>query len=58
MKTLWFVFAFSLGVIGVLGALRTVELFRTGAGLRPVQLGIAVIALILAACCLRGARTA
>jgi len=58
MRILWYVLTFFLGLIGLLGALRTVELFLTGAGLQPLQLCIAIVALVLAVVCLRNARTA
>ena len=58
MKILWYLLTAFLGLIGVLALVRTFERLAVGAGLLPVQLIIAVVMLLLAALCLRKARTA
>jgi anaerobic C4-dicarboxylate transporter len=58
MKIVFYLLTAFFGLIGVLGILRAVELLLTGAGVSPVQVLIAIIALILAVACLRKARSA
>ncbi|MGH9873305.1 MAG: hypothetical protein ACRD9S_12695 [Pyrinomonadaceae bacterium] len=57
MKILWYLLTAFLGLVGVMALLRTVERLAVGAGLLPVQLIIAVVMLLLAALCLRKARS-
>jgi hypothetical protein len=58
MKVLWYILTAFLGLTGILALIRSVERLVVGAGLLPVQLIIAVVLLLLAALCLRKARTA
>jgi hypothetical protein len=58
MKILWYFLTGVFGLFGTLAVARTVERLLSGAGLLPVQLLIALIALILAVACFRKARTA
>jgi hypothetical protein len=56
MKILFYVLTAILGLFGILAVLRTVERLMSGAGIVPVQLLIALVALILAGVCLKKAR--
>jgi len=56
MKILFYVLTAVLGLFGILAVLRTVERLMSGAGILPVQLLIALVALILAGVCLKKAR--
>ena len=56
MKILFYVLTAVVGLFGILAVLRTVERLMSGAGIVPVQLLIALVALILAGICLKKAR--
>lgn len=56
MSTLFYVLTAILGLFGILAVLRTVERLMSGAGILPVQLLLALGALILAGVCLKKAR--
>ena len=47
MKILFYLLTVICGLVGILGLLRTFEVLALGGGLRPVQILIAVAALIL-----------
>jgi len=57
MKIVWYVLTAFLGLVGALALIRTIERLVVGAGLLPAQLIIAIVMLLLAALCLRKART-
>ena len=57
MRILWYFLTALFGLIGVLAAIRTLERLASSAGLIPTQLVIAVVMLLLAALCLRKARS-
>jgi hypothetical protein len=52
MKIVFYLLTAFFGLLGILGLLRTVELLLTGAGVSPIQVLIAIIALIIAVACL------
>jgi hypothetical protein len=56
MNILWYFLTFLFGAIGVLSLLRSVELIAVGAGIKPVQIGIAAIFLLAGWQCLKKAR--
>jgi hypothetical protein len=56
VKVLFYTLTVILGLFGTLAMLRTIERLWTGAGFLPAQLLIAVIALVVAATCLKKAR--
>jgi len=57
MKIVWYLLTAFLGLVGALALIRTIERLVVGAGLLPAQLIIAIVMLLLAALCLRKART-
>jgi hypothetical protein len=56
MNILWYFLTFLTGGLGILALLRSVETLLSGAGMKPVQIGIAVIFLLLGWQCLKKAR--
>lgn len=58
MRILWYLLTTLFGLTGVLALIRTVERLTTGSGLRPAQLVIASVMLLLAVLCARKARAA
>ena len=56
MRIIWYFLTFVFGLFGTLAALRTVERAATGAGIIPQQAAIALVALLLAAVCVKKAR--
>lgn len=56
MRVIWVCATVSLGAIGALALLRTIERLATGAGLLPAQLVIALVGLGGAWACLGRAR--
>ncbi len=57
MKILWFFLTLLFGLIGMLGLVRSVEILFIGAGNLLVQLGVALISILLAGQCLKKARS-
>jgi hypothetical protein len=58
MRILWYLLTALFGLIGMLTLIRTVEQLVTGSGLRPTQLVVAFVMLLLAVLCVRKARVA
>lgn len=58
MKTLWYLIAAIVGLIGVLAVVRIVERLMTGADLMPAQLLIGLVFLLVAVIAVRQARSA
>ena len=56
MNMLWYFLTFVSGAIGALALIRTIERFAAGAGILPVQIGIALLFFFFAAQCFRKAR--
>jgi hypothetical protein len=56
MKALWYLLTLVFGLFGALAGLRSVELAVTGGSIMPQQILIAVIALFIAAVCIKKAR--
>ena len=57
MKILFYFLTAVFSLFGILAVLRTIERLMSGAGLLPVQLLIAIVALLLAGVCLNKARS-